>query len=193
MQAKDDSSGPGRGPNETPEAKTVSRTEDLAVRWVKVQSKVMAYLLTVVRDYHHAEDLLQEVARVTAERFADYDATRPFSPWVLGIARKIVLAYCRSHSGKQLTLPSDVVESLAIAFDNHSPEMDQRRAALQKCVEKVSGRRREVLRMRYEKGLETSDIADRLGINRNALFALLHRIRNSLHVCVQREVARDQR
>ena len=160
-----------------------SATEDLAVRWVTVQSKVMAYLLTVVRDYHHAEDLLQEVARVTAERFGDYDRSRPFSPWVLGIARKIVLAYCRSQGSNQLALPGDVVEDLAVAFERERRrEFDSRREALRTCVEKVTGRRREVLKMRYEKGLETSAIAEHLGINRNALFALLHRLRNSRHV-----------
>ncbi|MCG8449851.1 MAG: sigma-70 family RNA polymerase sigma factor [Pirellulales bacterium] len=167
--------------------------EDLAVRWVKVQSKVMAYLLTVVRDYHHAEDLLQEVARVSAERFADYDRGRPFSPWVLGIARKIVLAYYRSEGNKHFTLPGDIVKDLAIAFEREAPELDLRRIALQKCVEKVTGRRREVLRMRYEKGLESDEIARQLGIKRNALFALLHRVRSTLMSCVQRELAREQR
>ena len=172
---------------------TANATEDLAVRWVKVQPKVMAYLLTVVRDYHHSEDLLQEVARVTAERFADYDQSRPFSPWVLGIARKIVLVYCRTQGRDQLTLPGDVVEDLAVSFEHGPAEMDSRRVALRKCVEKVTGRRKEVLKMRYEKGLETTAIAEHLGIKRNALFALLHRLRSTLMSCVQRELAQERR
>lgn len=48
---------------------------------------VRGFLLAATGCPHQADDLQQSVARVLLEKFADYDDSRPFRSWVLGIAR----------------------------------------------------------------------------------------------------------
>ena len=54
-------------------ASRVAVMRDLARLWVQSQPAISAYIAASVYDIHHAEDLVQEVAQVVAEKFADYD------------------------------------------------------------------------------------------------------------------------
>ena len=57
---------------------------ELARLWVQSQSAISAYLTANVIDVHHAEDLVQEVAQVVAEKLSEYDRQRPFTSWRWG-------------------------------------------------------------------------------------------------------------
>ncbi len=70
---------------------------ELARLWVQSQSVISAYITANVIDAHHAEDLVQEVAQVVAEKFMTFDRSRSFLSWALGIARNRVLKYYRSR------------------------------------------------------------------------------------------------
>jgi len=61
------------------------RTEQLALLWTQSQSVVGAYILSLVRDFHVAEDLLQQVAVVLVREFEKYDPRGRFclGPWGL--------------------------------------------------------------------------------------------------------------
>lgn len=41
----------------------------------------------------HADDIFQDTVLVAWRRLPDYDRTRPFGPWLRGIARMIALEY----------------------------------------------------------------------------------------------------
>jgi RNA polymerase sigma-70 factor, ECF subfamily len=66
-------------------ASRVTLMRDLARLWVQSQPVISAYLMASVYDVHHAEDLVQEVAQVVAEKFTDYDRNLSFTSWALGI------------------------------------------------------------------------------------------------------------
>ena len=68
-------------------ASRVAVMRDLARLWVQSQPAVSAYITASVYDIHHAEDLVQEVAQVVAEKFAEYDHELSFTSWALGIAQ----------------------------------------------------------------------------------------------------------
>jgi RNA polymerase sigma-70 factor, ECF subfamily len=163
----------------------------LATLWVKAQPVVAAFIASVVRDSHRTDDLLQEVARISAMKFEEYDASRPFTSWVLGIARFEVLRYRRSQ-GRSRVLFSDVLlENLVDDFQTQSEPGEDRRRALRDCLKDISGRRRLVLEMRYQRDLRPPDIADRLGITSNAVLLLLHRTRRVLADCISRRLLRE--
>ena len=61
-------------------------TEKLARLWTESQSVVASYIFSLVRDFHLAEDILQQVAVVLVREFEKYDPSRPFLPWTMGIA-----------------------------------------------------------------------------------------------------------
>jgi len=163
----------------------------LAGQWVKAQPVVAAFIASIVRDSHGADDLLQEVARISAVKFDEYDPSRPFTSWVLGIARFEILRFRRSQGRSRIVFSDSLLENLIEDFENQSEHSEERRRALRDCLDGISGRRRIVLEMRYQRDLRPPDIAERLGITSNAVLLLLHRTRRILADCISRRLVRE--
>jgi RNA polymerase sigma-70 factor, ECF subfamily len=164
---------------------------ELARLWVQSQSVISAYITANVIDAHHAEDLVQEVAQVVAEKFTTFDRSRSFLSWALGIARNRVLKYYRSRARERLILSEHALTRLEHALERVEHEVEDRRAALRVCLERIQGRRREVLELRYSENTPILEIANRFGMSSDGVFVMLHRIRSVLYDCIHRQLARE--
>ena len=162
---------------------------ELARLWVQSQSVISAYLTANVIDVHHAEDLVQEVAQVAAEKFAEYDRGRSFTSWALGIARNRLLKYYRSRSRDRLVLSEAALSKLGEALERVEHEAEDRRIALRTCLERVEGRRRKALELRYGENMKVADIAANLGMSADGVSVMLHRIRTILYECIRKQLA----
>jgi RNA polymerase sigma-70 factor (ECF subfamily) len=165
---------------------------DLARLWVQSQSAISAYLTANVIDVHHAEDLVQEVAQVVAEKFAEYDRERSFTSWALGIARNRLLKYYRTRARDRLVLSEMALTQLGSALERIEHEAEDRRNALRTCLERIAGRRRRVLEMRYGENAKVGEIAQQLGMSADGVSVMLHRIRSVLYACIQRQLAKAE-
>lgn len=157
----------------------------MATLWVKSQPVISAYINASVVDFHKAEDLLQETARVVAERFDDYDPDRPFVAWAIGIAKNLILKSYRQHANDRHIFSSETMEHIASAFDRIQPELTPLREALRMCIDHVQGKSRQVLELRYIREMKPANIAERMGMNTNNVHVILHRIRKALSHCIQ--------
>lgn len=170
----------------------VSSMRELARLWVQSQSAISAYLTANVIDAHHVEDLVQEVAQVVAEKFEDYDRQRSFTSWALGIARNRLLKYYRTRSRDRLVLSEAALTQLGTALERVEHEAEDRRIALRTCLERVEGRRRRVLELRYGENAKISAIAEQLGMSADGVSVMLHRIRSVLHACIEKQLAQSE-
>jgi RNA polymerase sigma-70 factor (ECF subfamily) len=159
---------------------------------VQSQPIISAYLTANVVDLHHAEDLVQEVAQVIAEKFAEYDRSRSFASWSLGIARNRLLKYYRVRARDRLVLSEAALTNLGAAFEKVEHESEERRDALRNCLEQITGRRREVLELRYRHNAKVGDIGKRLNMSPSGVSVMLHRVRGALYECIERRLARDR-
>jgi RNA polymerase sigma-70 factor, ECF subfamily len=66
-------------------------SEQLARLWTESQPVVASYILSIIPNFHQAEDVLQQVAAALVGEFQRFDPSKPFLPWVLGIARNLAL------------------------------------------------------------------------------------------------------
>lgn len=164
---------------------------ELTRLWVGSQSVVSAYVSAHVSDLHHAEDLIQEVAQAIAEKFHEFDRTRSFTGWALGIARKCVLHYYRSQSRDRLVLSEKALEGLAIAFQDLESDAEQRREALRTCLSRIEGRRRQAIELRYRDNVKVADIAHRFATSPSAISVMLHRVRKTLLDCVKHRLVSE--
>ena len=71
---------------------------ELGVKWMRAQPATNAFIRSAVFNPSDAEELLQDVAATVVELYDRYDQDRPFTPWVIGIARKKVLEYIRNRA-----------------------------------------------------------------------------------------------
>ena len=168
----------------------ITSMRDLARLWVQSQPAIAAYISANVIDMHHAEDLVQEVAQVVAEKFTTFDRSRSFTSWALGIARNRLLKYYRTRSRDRLVLSEAALARLAVALEHVAQEAESRREALRICLQQVSGRRRDVLEMRYSKQARIGEIAARFGMSTSGVSVMLFRVRAALLGCIQRQLAK---
>ena len=181
------------GDREFDQDESVHERQLLATLWENARPAVFAYLTASVYDFHRAEDLLQEVAVAIAGQFQAYDAKRSFLAWSLGIARNCVLSYYREQARDRRHFSEATLQLLGEAAERHSPDGgSSKRDALRFCLDKIVGRRRRVLELRYNAGLSIADIATQIGVTGNAVKILLHRVRNSLEVCIQRRLTQER-
>lgn len=154
-------------------------------RWVPAQSTVKSYIRSVVRDVQHAEDLLQEVAMRAHERFGEYDSSRPFIGWVLGITRYQILAYFKRVKSDRHQFNDELLDSIQSAFAVIQPTFNAREEALRQCVEKMPDRTSSVLSARYRDGMSAPQIAENTGKTPSQVNTILYRVRKSLKECIE--------
>lgn len=156
-----------------------------ASRWVPAQSTVKAYIRSLVRDAQHAEDLLQEVAMRAHEHFEQFDTSRPFIGWVLGIARYQVLAYFKRSRSDRHVFSDQLLASIEARFATMQPSLNAREEALKHCIRKLPERMSSVVSARYRDGLSAPQIAERSGGSPIAVNTTLFRARKLLKQCIE--------
>jgi RNA polymerase sigma-70 factor (ECF subfamily) len=158
------------------------RHTDYLKRFMSAQPALRAYVLSVVRDFHVAEDVVQQVALAAWERFEQYDAKRPFEAWVMGIARNKCTDAFRDR-GRTPVLPDDVLTQLMEDAAVVASEVTERQKALAECLGRLSRNARSVIRMRFAQNLGADEIAERLRRSVAAVRKALTRARAFLVQC----------
>ncbi len=164
---------------------------EMAGLWVGSQSIVSAYITANVIDLHHAEDLIQDVAKTVAERFDTFDRARPFTPWALGIARNRLLKYYRTQARDRMVLSEPALARFGDAMQQLEDVTEDRRHALRACLKQIKGRSREVLDLRYGEDMKVKEIGQRLGVSASTVSVMLHRVRRALDECIRRTLSAE--
>lgn len=161
--------------------------------WIKVQPSLQVFIRASVRDQHHAEDVLQEVAGIVTAKFDQYNRDLPFEGWAIGIAKRVMKQHFRSATRSGMIFDEEALEAIAASFERREPPRQDRLQALEMCLNKLDSQKRALLDMRYQGEVEVQEIASRLGATANAISCALHRIRTDLASCVRRRLARESR
>jgi RNA polymerase sigma-70 factor (ECF subfamily) len=162
-------------------------SEQLARLWTESQPVVAAYVLSIIPNFHQAEDVLQQVAVALVSEFERFDASRPFLPWVLGIARNMALKSRRDSVRRwKHELSEALIEQIESAFQEQDDSLPAMRRWLRYCLRKQPKKMLELLQWRYAHDLKPSEVAPRMGITSGAVRAMLHRSREALRKCIRR-------
>jgi RNA polymerase sigma-70 factor (ECF subfamily) len=162
--------------------------QQFAVRWTAAQPAVGAFIATLVPRHHDAEDILQRTAAALVGMRHNFDPSRSFVSWAMGVARVEVLRYRQESRREKAVFDTDTIEAIAQSFDRAEPDLPEMKSALDRCIAKLKGRAREVFEMHYVQGLRPADIAKQLSRNTNAVFLALHRGRTALRRCMERSI-----
>jgi RNA polymerase sigma-70 factor (ECF subfamily) len=162
-------------------------SEQLARLWTESQPVVAAYILSIVPNFHQAEDVLQQVAVALVGEFERFDASRPFLPWALGIARNMAL---KSRRNVVRRWKHELSEALIVQIESAFQEQDDALLAMRQwlryCLRKQPKKVLELLQWRYAHDLKPSEVAPRMGLTSGAVRAMLHRSREALRKCIRR-------
>lgn len=156
--------------------------------FVRHRSALFAYILSIVRNFDQAEDVLQEVAVVLCDQWADFDPTSNFMAWACRIARNKV--FNASRAQRLILLSPEALEQIekAAAAESRNGWLE----AVEKCLEGLEGRTREILTLRYRRGLGGREIAGQLRSTTTAVHMALSRARVALARCVEGRLAEQE-
>jgi RNA polymerase sigma-70 factor (ECF subfamily) len=122
-----------------------------------------------------------------------FDRTRPFGPWLRGIAAKLVLAQRRKQARSFLFLDEQTLEHLEsrhAAFARLSGDtLDEKLDGLRDCLRALPPRYRQAVELRYHEEMPSDRLAARLAISVEALKKRLQRGRAKLLACLERKLA----
>ncbi|MGD0896706.1 MAG: sigma-70 family RNA polymerase sigma factor [Thermoguttaceae bacterium] len=167
----------------------LERQEFLKV-FLREERLLAAYLLSATGNVHASEDLLQTVARILWEKLADYDETRPFGAWALGVAHLEVLKWRQQAARSREVLSEDSMRLLSDTAARHAEETDERYYFLVGCLRGLGGTARCVVEMKYGEGRSIREIAGFLKKSVAAVEMVLVRSRRALRDCIQRKMSR---
>jgi len=133
------------------------------------------------------DDLFQEAVLVAWRRLGDFDRSRPFGPWLRGIARNLVLDW-RSRAGRlQLSDPAalDQIERSVRAFEEQPGDsFDERMRALEECIEKLTPDQADVVHLAYRSEQPLARIAQQVNASEETVKKRLQRARAHLADCL---------
>lgn len=143
------------------------------------------YVMASIRDYHQAEDVLQQAALVLWKKFDQYNAAQSFVSWAMGVTRNELLHSSRSSARQPAILSTEVVAQIEARLEARQPELDRRRRHLETCLEKLPAPTRQALQLRYRQECSDEGIAERLERQINAVRILISRGRQKLAECMR--------
>lgn len=175
-------------PNRPTEADTRA---ELTRLWLKSLPVLETFVRGSIRDRDAREDVVQATAEQVSRSFDEYDRDRPFSAWVIGIAKFRVLTYYRTQQRERLTFGEHAIEVLTGSAVLINAEIDDRMEALEFCMDKLDSKHRKLLRLRYVEDRQPMDLADQLGSTPNAVSAMVRRLRLALANCIDKRLRRE--
>lgn len=161
------------------------RTRQAFALWTAAQPAVSAFVHALAGDRALRDEVLQDTATRVLESFDRYDASRPFLPWALTIARR-ALSDARRRARRFPAALSPAAESaLAAAMQPAAERMRAHVDHLNHCLDQLEGQQRELCDLRYRAELAPARIAEVMGLAPNTVSKSLQRIREQLRACIE--------
>ena len=135
---------------------------------------VFGYVQSIVRDYHEAQDITQNVFAKLITAIGKYEERSvPFTAWIMRVARNATLDHLRAR--RQIP-----VEEVRVSDPVDDQVGSERRRCLKDALATLPMEQRRVLVLRHVFGLSPEEIADRLGKSESSVHGLHHRGRATL-------------
>lgn len=162
------------------------------------QSKVFAYIYSIVKNRDVANDLFQEtfVKAITTLRQGRYAEAGKFSAWITRIAHNLIIDYYRQEKAENLV--SSDREEVDIFNRRHLSErniedilvLDQIHDDVRRIIDALPENQREVLVMRYYRDMSFKEIAEATKVSINtALGRMRYAIINMRRIAAQNNIA----
>jgi len=178
---------PETPPNVTPYRDDLSGRQVFEILAHEHADMLVSFLRSLVRAPDVVDDLFQEAMITAWRRLADYDRTRPFGPWLRGIAVRLVLKHRERSARDLLSCDPAVLETLETRFDEVSRQPEGFRDSIDRlllCLARLPDKLRSAVELAYRKGLLLRQVARRLDASEEAVKKRVQRARGLLADCL---------
>jgi RNA polymerase sigma-70 factor, ECF subfamily len=171
---------------------TPDPTEEFIFQLARYERMLAAYVIALVPHQQDADDILQEAKIVMWRSFSSFQRGTNFGAWARKIAFHRVLAFRKRCKRDRLEFSEEFLRAVSDEAERATDQWEQRERALQECIMKLPADHRDVLHLRYQRGLSLDAMAEQLQRTVTALYRQLSRVRQTLHECVERSLQRRE-
>ncbi len=151
------------------------------------QSRLYAYVLSLLGNRTQAEDVMQETNAVLWRKAQDFKLGTNFGAWMLKVAYFQVIAYRRKDTRDRLVFDDELLQELTEDTEHLCEWQEEKQRRLEDCIGKLNERYQELIRRRYTDGATLKSIASQSGQSENSIKQALFRARTALIECVKRQ------
>ncbi|MCA9128210.1 MAG: sigma-70 family RNA polymerase sigma factor [Planctomycetales bacterium] len=151
---------------------------------------LLAFLRSAGCDTTTADDVWQETMLVAWRRLDEFDRSRPFGPWLRGIAIRVLLNWNRRNSSSlQLIGDVETLDYLCERFDRiqslAGDTLQEKLEVLRDCLNDLPPTYRECIALRFENDLAPSGISEKLCVALETVKKRLLRAKQRLLQCME--------
>jgi RNA polymerase sigma-70 factor, ECF subfamily len=167
--------------------------ETVAQVLLRERGKLYGYIWSMVRDPGIADDLFQDVCLRAIRECQKIEGVGHLLPWARRVARQRAIDHLRRRQRAPLLLDASVLDLLEDAWaDEDASPLADLIPALRHCLDKLTARARQIVKLRYVDGLAVGKVADVMAAQADAIYQAIWRIHKTLSECVQRQMAQDE-
>jgi RNA polymerase sigma-70 factor (ECF subfamily) len=166
-----------------------------AAEFIRDRHRLGAFVNGLLRDWHAAEDVLQEVWVRLAAELEKGTRLENQAAWCRGVARNLIRRHWDRRRSAKVVADSAVLEAFLERVEQSFAETDgatdewaARQQALDECVAALPERTRRMLSLRYESRASVEEIARAMGQTFDGVTKALYRVRRALLECVERRL-----
>ncbi len=161
---------------------------DFTELMVSHQTRLLAYIRSLVSNPDVAKDVLQQTNLVLLKKAKDFQLGTSFSAWARRVAYFEVLTQRRTMGRERILFDADLLEKMATTAELRSDHFEDRREALRECMRLLPDKLKSMLAERYVDQKGVGRIAKEVGITANAVSQQLFRTKTNLMKCVSRRL-----
>lgn len=170
------------------------RPDIVVDRLVADRGKLLAYVWSIVHDFHATEDIYQEVVVAAMSHAEEIEDEAHLLLWARQAARFRGIDWLRRQNRQPLLLDDDVLDLL----EGQWGQFDAAPAhawtdAMRHCVATLTDYARQLIGLRYVEGLSGQEVAQRTGRTPKTVYVALGRIYRQLEDCIQRRLTLARR
>ena len=149
------------------------------------QSRLYAYVLSLLGDRSQAEDVLQETNAVLWRKANEFQLGTNSGAWMLKVGYFQVMAHRRRLTRDRLVFDDDFIRDIAEGAEQQCERQEEKQRLLADCIRKLAQRYQELILRRYTEGATLKSIAAQSGQSENSIKQALFRARAALIECVK--------
>ena len=146
------------------------------------EQNVKTFLIQLSNNEFDSNDMLQETFIKAFINLDKYDPAYPFIVWLKAIARNTFLDNVRKKNAKNkvVLLDSDHIVEMQVADNEENEVLTEKNDTLAARIEEMEDIYKEIIELRYYKGLDYKEIAEQLDVPVSTVKTRLFRARQKL-------------
>ena len=164
---------------------------EFVAQLTEIQLSLRLYVQSLLPGDAAAHDVMQQANATLWQKRGEFASGTNYKAWAFSVARYEVLNHRKKQTrDSRLVFGEELEQAFANDLIEREDDTERRHEALQGCLEKLRPQDRDLLLHRYTATAGTLDaFAQRIGRSVGGLKVTLHRLRNALLGCIEKQLA----